>query len=617
LKLGSLRARALSAVGLAVVLGLATFGGLRAHLLSGYELQVSDALQPTGKADPRVVVVEIDGRSIADVGERWPWPRSVHGQIVRNLAGAKAVVYDVLFSPGSADDDALAAALRESGNVVLSAEAVLQDQGRGKLFRVSELTPPVEKLASTAVVGHANITPDPDGVVRSVPLLVETKDGDLLPAMSLAAYARVEGLGNGPYTVGPTGVIIGDHAIPTGPKSILTVAYAPQLNDEAPHRPVYSAVDVLKGRVPASAFAGKIVLIGATDPSLGDTKPTPVAKAVEMPGVLIHANALDTMLTGQELRPVGDVRTAVYAGVLALLVALVTLLAPVSVAPIAALVALAAYVVWAILRFDTGTVLDLIYPSLALVFAFVAALGIRYFTELRGRRRVSTLFSQYVPKGVANDLLASGRLADVVQGERLHVTALFCDLRAFTAMSSQMEPTKLRDLLNIYYDQTSRLVHESGGTLLTYIGDEVFAVWGAPMPDSLSASHAVACARAMQDANGKLNALLGAEGLPSVTYGIGLHTGDVIAAHVGTALHRQYTILGDTVNCASRLCTIAGRNEIVVSAETYNALDDGRPPATTLPGIKLKGVGRELLPHRLWPEELRDPSGEDRQGKVE
>jgi len=620
LRLGSLRGRVLAAIALGLLCGLATFGGLRAGLLNGYRLQVTDQLQPTGAADPRVLVVGIDGRSLAEVGVRWPWPRKIHADLISHLAGAKAIVYDILFSPGSPDDDALAAAVRENGNVVLSAEAVLRARPGAKIYTATEPTFPVASIASGGIVGHANVLPDPaDGVVRSVPLLVQTASGDLVPSMSLAAFARAEDV-KGPYTYGPHGVIIGDTSIPTGPRTLLTIGYAPQLRTEAPHAPIVSAVDVLKGRVPRSDIDGKVVLIGATDPSLGDHNPTPVSKELQMAGVLIHANALNTMLTGAFLRPAGDVRTAESAGILGLLVALITLLAPVSVAPIAAVVALGAYVLWAVIRFDSGSVLDLIYPPLALLVAFVAALGIRYFTELRGRRRVSNLFSQYVPKGVANDLLASGRVEEAVHGERLKVTALFCDLRAFTAMSTQMEPTRLRDLLNIYYDETSKLIYDTGGTLLTYIGDEVFAVWGAPMPDDESASRAVGCARAIQDANTRLNERLEKEGLPSsVTYGIGLHTGDVIAAHVGTDVHRQYTILGDTVNCAARLCTIAGRNEIVVSSETYNALDEanGRPPSRTLPGIRLKGVGRDLLPHKLWPDELRDPSGEDRRGKEE
>jgi len=609
------------AVGFGIVCGVLAFGGLHTGRLNQYRVQATDQLQPAGSTDPRVLVVGIDVKSLAQIGERWPWPRRVHADLINHLAGAKAIVYDVLFSPGSPDDAALAAAIKKSGNVILSAESVLHARPKDQLLTASELTLPAPSLVRAATAGLADVLPDPaDGVVRSLPLLVETKSGQLLPSMSLATLARVDGL-TGPYTVGPKGVLAGDRFIPAGRRTLMTIRYTSQLRAEELHAPILSAVDILKGRVPRSRIEGKIVLIGATDPSLGDHSPTPVSKELQTPGVLVHANALNTMLTRQFLTSVGDARTATAAGILAFIVALVTLLAPVSVAPIAAAMALGGYIVYAIVQFYRGQLLDLIYPPAFVVLAFVGAVGVRYFTELRGRRRVSNLFSQYVPKGVADELLVSGRVDEAVQGERLNVTALFCDLRAFTAMSSQMEPTKLRDLLNIYYDETSKLIHDSGGTLLTYIGDEVFAVWGAPLPDADSASRAVACARSMQDANGRLNERLASEGLPSsVTYGIGLHTGEVIAAHVGTDVHRQYTILGDTVNCAARLCTIAGRNEIVVSSETYNALDasDGeRLPSRTLPGIRLKGVGRDLLPHKLWPDELRDPSGEDRRGKEE
>jgi adenylate cyclase len=616
LRLGSLRARFVLAIGLSIVIGLLAFVGLRTKQLGGYRLQVADALQPTGKADPRVIVIAIDGKSIAEAGESWPWPRSVHAKLLGKLGGADAILYDVLFSPATRDDARLGAAVARSRNVVLSAGTELV--ARTPLFQTRSLTLPVRDVArEPATIGHVNIIRDPaDGVVRSLPLLVETPEGELLPSLSLQTYAHVEGL-SGPYTVRPNGVVASGRFIPTQRRAILDIAYAPQLQSDAPKAPIVSAVDVLDGRVSSARFKGKIVLIGATDPSLGDKQPTPVAKSLEMPGVLVHANALNTMLTGQYLQHTSDFRTALDATALAALVAIATLLAPVLLGPVVVLVLLGAYVLWAFIRFDSGTILDLIYPPLAMVGAFIAALAIRYFTEVRGRRRVSRLFSQYVPKGVANELLATNRVDTAVYGERLNVTALFCDLRAFTAMSSQMQPTDLRDLLNVYYDETSRLISEHNGTLLTYIGDEVFAVWGAPLPDDKGAERAVACARAMQEAREPLNERLAGAGLPSsLSYGIGVHTGEVIAAHVGTEVHRQYTILGDTVNCASRLCTIAGRNEVVVSGETYEALD-AKPPATVLPGIKLKGVGRDLSPHHLWPDELRDPTGESRHGKLE
>lgn len=613
----SLRFRAPLAAGLAVALGLLSWAGLSAGLFRGYRLQAADAYHPSGPTDPRVRVVAIDRRSIEGMPqERWPWGRDVQADLVRRLVdlGADTVVLDIVFpteSDDEAEDEALARAVG-SGPVVL---ATLSEPEVGRDLYSASVVPPIERLARRASgLGHTSVIPDPDGVVRSLPLLVETEEGQLHPSLALAAFVRATGE-NPVFTLRPDGVQIGARFIPTGRLKSLDISFTDRLDANAEGAPISSAVDVLRGRVPRADVEGKIVLVGVTDPSLGDDRPTPVAKANEMPGVLIHANALNMMLTEHYVQPVGEGRIAVEAALVALVVALFTLLGPVWLGPVGLLLSAGGFAVWTDLQFDAGRVHDRLYPLLAAVLAFVASLGFRYVTELRGRRRAASLFSQYVPKSVAYQLLDQGRVDDTIRGERVELTVLFCDLRGFTAQSVQMEPVQVRDMLNIYYDETSRLVHEYEGTLLNYVGDEVFAVWGAPVPDPDHAKKAVACARAFQDDAANINERLAAAGLPSVAYGIGLHTGDVIAAHVGTEMRRQYTVLGDTVNCGSRLCTVAGRTEIVVSDDTYQRLDP-QPPSEVLPGFRLKGVGRELLPHRLWPDELRDPTGQTR-GKLE
>jgi class 3 adenylate cyclase len=200
-------------------------------------------------------------------------------------------------------------------------------------------------------------------------------------------------------------------------------------------------------------------------------------------------------------------------------------------------------------------------------------------------------------------------------GGRLEATLLFGDLRGHTADSSKLEPDRVKELLDVFYEHAGRLINRYEGTLMAFTGDEVFAAWGAPTPDDDGPKKAVACARLLQDSVSALNQKLSARELPSVAFGIGIHTGEVVDAHVGVGKLRQYTVTGDSVNCASRLCSIAGRNEIVVSADLYSTLEE-KPPAEKMEGIKFKGVGRDLGPHRLWPDELRDPTGEQR-GKLE
>lgn len=616
MRLRSLKQRLAVASGIGALVGVVSFGGLSVGMFGGYRLQLTDNLFPSGATDPRVEVVAIDSRSISRVGQ-WPWPRGLQAALVRELAerGASTIVLDVVFDPGAPGDDVLARAIREHGSVVLASLADYRVR-RGATLRVAtDITEPVPSVARAAArIGHAHVTQDPaDGVVRSLPVLLDTPDGDLHPSLALASYIQAEGL-DPIFTLRPDGIQVQSTLIPTGPLGDFSINYSPELVDLTRNRaPAMSAVDVLRGA--DASFDGKVVMVGVTDPAVGDDRPTPVDKANQMPGILIHANALNTMLTGNWLQPAGDVRTALSSAVLAFVVAAITLLGPVWLGPIGLAFAFVGYGLWAFVRFASGHVLDLLYPLLAVIVGFVVALGVRYLTELRGRRRVSALFSQYVPRSVAYQLLDEDRVDLAVRGERVELTVLFCDLRGFTAQSAKLEPARVRDLINIYYDETSRLVQEHNGTLLNFVGDEVFAVWGAPIADPHSAAHAVACARAFQDAAPLINQRLQEAGLPAIDYGVGLHTGEAVAAHVGTETRRQYTVLGDTVNCGSRLCTVAGRGEIVVSEQTYVRLQP-RPPAEVLPGIRLKGVGRELLPHRLWPDELKDPSGQAR-GKVE
>jgi len=344
----------------------------------------------------------------------------LHAEIIRELsdAGAKVIAYDVLFSEESPDDGLVADALEESRNTVLAAAGSLLCPPEAPICSPERTIalPRPNLAAEAAALGHVAVRPDPDRVVRTLPLVIDS-EGEFLPSLSLSTYALAKDL-EGPLTLRPDAVQIGAERVPAGRQAELRVAFAPELHLDVEDPPIVSAADVLNGTYSRDQIDGKIVFVGVTDPALGDNQVTPVAKSVEMPGVLIHANAVNTMLTGSYLEKVGDSRVALAAAALAFVVAFATLLLPVSIAPVAALLALAGYGFWAVVQFDRGTVLNLIYPPLAIVLAFVAALGWRYFTELRGRRKVSALFSQYVPRGVADELISSGRVEDTIRGER-------------------------------------------------------------------------------------------------------------------------------------------------------------------------------------------------------
>ncbi len=454
------------------------------------------------------------------------------------------------------------------------------------------LTLPAEDLGSGYALAHAQANADPsDGVNRSVPLVIDA-DGQFLPALSLEAVKLYRGA-QGPVIVRPNGVQIGNRLVPTGGAKSMVLNFSPKLSDSTR---VISAADVIAGTVPKSKIDGKIVFVGAIDSTLGDNKTAPVNKSTGIPGVLLHANAANTMLTGTYLDPVGDTQTLLWVAALTALIGTAVLLLPLWMSIFFTVLLSVGYVLFAFQRFNHGVVLNFVYPPLALIVAFMGALGVRYFGETRQRRHITTLFSQYVPEAVAQRLVDEDRASLAVEGERLEMTVLFCDLRGFTAMSENLEPATVRTMLNHYYDRVTDVVLAMDGTLMKYVGDEVFAVWGAPLPSFDHPARALECAIAIQALTPDLNRELIEMGAPEVSFGIGLNTGDAVAAHFGGGRRRQYDVVGNTVNVGARLCSAAGRGDIILSDQVLTRVPV--PPAVEAVGpIELKGVSHEL---RLW-----------------
>jgi len=317
-----------------------------------------------------------------------------------------------------------------------------------------------------------------------------------------------------------------------------------------------------------------------------------------MPGVFIHANALNTMLTASYLTPVSHLETDFWIALLVLIVAFGVMILPVWASSLLTAVLAGAYLAFSIVRFDGGHVEDIFYPLAALVVRFVVALGARYATETRRRRRVSALFAQYVPEAVARQLEESGQVDAAIEGERLDVSLFFCDLRGFTSLSATLEPSQVRAMLNQFYELLTEIILSRGGTVLKFVGDEVFAVFGAPLPVEHHPQVALDCAMEIQQRAPELAEQLADLHIPAVQFGIGMNSGPVVAAHVGGGRRRQYDVVGDTVNLASRLCGQAGKGEIVITEAMLGLLDD--PPAhESMGAVALKGLDEPVPLERV------------------
>jgi adenylate cyclase len=579
--------------------------GVHAGAFQGFRQRAADGLFPTGVTDQRVAIVGIDARSLDELGQPWPWPRQVQSELVNRLvdAGAKVIVDDLVFAPATEGDPALAASMQRGVPVIVAASASLQPDPDGLLLRTVARTDPATALAdASAGVAHASVTPDPDdGVVRSIPLVVEDERGHFTPALALAALMQLEGTTD--IVLRLDAVVVGNVSVPTGERHSLTLSFSDGLIDRSK---VISAIDVLRGRVPADALRDKVVFVGTTDPTLGDSHLVPPNKRDGVPGVVVHASALNTMLTGAYLRTESSSATVLTVAIVALLAGLLLLHLRLLVGLALVVVEVGAFAVLVLYRFQHGVIIDPVYPVAGIIGATVGALVVRYFTEVRQRRRVNALFARYVPATVAQQLVDDDLFDDVVNGVRLDITVFFCDLRGFTPIAAALKPAEVRMLLDAYYEHVCSRILERDGTIMQFVGDEVFAVFGAPIARGDHAVAALECALSVQRDRPRLDDELAGLGLPPVRFGIGLNSGEVVAAHVGPVHRRQYSVVGDTVNVGSRLCGQALADQVVAASALLDRLDHPRHDYKDLGRLELKGVADGMPAVRFSPLSTAD-----------
>jgi len=590
---------------LAGLLTLATGAAIAAGLGEGLQRQVTDRWFPRGRVDDRLLVVAIDQRA-TEVPPGNGWGFVQHAELVTALdqAGARVIVlhndFERLPNSNLNQSPALVRAMAEADKVAVGIPPVALDPPERRRSRI----PPVRARSPDLVgpygaargIGFTNVDPDPvDQVVRTVPLVVDSPEEDQLqPGLSLAILIQTERLRPVSAAEGGGGIMVaGRRHVPTDRAGGLRVSWAAGLTPGGGG--IVGALDVLQGRVPTERVRGRTVVVGLTDPAFAERYRTPVG---ELPGVLVHANAANTMLTGAWIRPVPVAETLAWIFCLTALVGAAAAVLPLWLVPLPAVLAAWGYLGLAGAQVGAGRLLDVVRPLSAVLAAMLGAVLLRGVAEFRQRRQVQSLFGEYVPAGVVAQLLDEGRVEAATGGERLDVAVLFCDLRGFTTMAESLEPGQVRDVLNAYYRATTRIVFDHGGTVMQYVGDEVFAVFGAPIAQPEAAATAVACAMAMQGAAAGLNDGLAERGLPPVAYGIGLHRGEVVAAHVGNEIRRQYAVVGDPVNVGSRLCGQARAGEVVVSGAVLDRV--GEPLAVEpLGDLPLKGKRQAVRAFRV------------------
>ena len=348
------------------------------------------------------------------------------------------------------------------------------------------------------------------------------------------------------------------------------------------------------------ALKEKIIIV-ATEPNPQDMQPTPYSLSLwgwpgsdDMSGPEIHANIIETLLTGIFPRPVpGYLRALYLCGVLLAGGALIYCLSPWrGLAAAAALCALAG--VLASQLFRHYWLLPTANLQLGLILSYVGILGIKLTGEERERARIRKIFSRYVTDEVVEKLLASGRLPDL-GGEAYRVTVLFSDIRNFTTISEKLAPHQVVEILNTYFSLACEAILAQGGSVDKFIGDAIMAVFGAPVPYPDQARRALRAALDLTQKAQEFRAWMAEHfrglDLPDFAIGVGLHTGEAIVGNIGSPRRLEFTAIGDTVNAASRLESLTKELgwTIVASSSTITAAPGvvtGRQETRTVKGRK-------------------------------
>ncbi len=576
--------RTLAIIGLAVlaVFALELFG---LHLLKPFENRLVDAFVRNQAAsatpDSDLVIVNIDEKSLFNMQKdagRWPWPRSVHADLIDGLSAQKprAIVFDIMFSEPDLQpqgDQALAQAAAKYRNVYFPMLRLdPRDDPRGDpIAEVAPLLgmmrgPNADPKARIAVVppralppelwrtGTINFVEDYDGVGRRYTLRTRIAGWELPSLPARLAF---------------------DMGFPVPDTDDMVLAWRGKGGDfrQVSYSDLYEEFNRSKRTRPANEFTQKIVIIGSAAAGLQDLRVTPLGSL--HPAVEILGTAIENLKNNRHMQVAPRWWAAAIGISLVFLLYLAFqrgLDARVTGIGLAALTAGLLFASYAAVKSLLLT--PLLTPLVSAWTFYVAASLSEYLRERRARREAVALFSRFVNPEVVKQLIERGGIQGA--GQQREVTLLFSDIRGFTSLSEKRRPEEVVTLLNRYFSLQVDVVFRHGGSLDKFIGDCIMALWGAPLDDRDHARRAVACALDMADTLAVFKREFG-EGAKDFDVGIGVHSGPAVVGLIGSEKRREYTAIGDTVNLASRIegLTKDAKRRILVSRDTMEQCADG------------------------------------------
>ena len=576
--------RLISRISIALGVGLASALVLSTSLVQDLEFRVSDQwtrLRGKTPPPPRVVVVALDEPSYRELNVSFdkPWHRALHAKLLRKLKefGAQRVAFDVLFTGASSEPDAdrdFAEALTSIPSVIAVESTVRTVGNQGGGYQLEELDRPYEPFRKTALEALVGLQ-DVHGIIRHFPAPRSEQERGFPTLAQAAAGIKL----NSPNLPGPRDLIRY-----YGPgRTIPVISFWEVLEDPLP-----STQEMLKDAIVLVGLSMRSDIGGAQK----DSYQTPFGPPLIF-GVEVHATIVANLLQRDWItRPSKFMEIAAQSAAIAGACFLAL-----SVTPITLAVALGGCAVaWCVLSFVLlGQGLFLVGAATTLgilpIVVLISAL-ISYVSSRRAEESLRSAMSLYVSPEMVPRLQQEGS-ALKLGGEKLWLTAMFTDIADFTTITEEMPAEKTSEMLNAYFTEVVEVVFKNQGTLIKFIGDAIFAIWGAPIK---AQNHAELALRTAVAVNREVSRFNATQRFPALKTRIGVHTGPMLVGNLGSAKRFDYTAIGDSVNLAAR---VEGLNKYfgtsILFTEATRKDAGGISGATLVGKVRVKGR-KEAVP---------------------
>lgn len=600
-----------------------------------------------------IVLVTIDSSSLEKY--RWPWKRDLYCKIMQyflEYAQPKVLAYDGIFTTLDEDapeaDKKYFATIKKMPNFVegfMYNNKPYEDDKQGNIydniftdkygiknakvnFRLPQIFPsiimsPKEFIDSTREIGSIDLIP---GSINGIPIDATYRtqsyfmhyQGVVLPSLAMSVFLTANN--HPPVEINENNINFPDlnyefkQTISLAiPRFIVPIKYY-KMQGEYSHKS-YSAVDIMdsfdnleQGKPPVinpEIFNDKIVIIGVNDPlkdGLNDNKSSPMA--VNHPAMDIQATSIDNLVHKDFMTVLPS-----WVNILAVLLSMLSVYYTIRTYDLLKAVNYIFIIILLILAigsscFYYGVIINVITPLVMCIVTMIIAYIHRYIIEAQTKEKVETAMGKFMSEDVMKDVIKNiDNLG--LGGKKATVTVLFSDIRGFTSMSEKMSAQEVSELLNEYFSEMEPIVTKYNGIINKFIGDAVMAVFGEPIQDENHPLNAVKCGYEMLQRVAELDEKWQKEGKPTIQIGVGINTGEVFVGNIGSEKRMEYTVIGDTVNLASRLESYnkTYKTHILISSSTYEASKD-YIKVNKISDVEIRGKAEKMNIYELIGPEM-------------